>query len=135
MKKQQCFYTALLMSLIMIVWSNVFVFLINDQADLRPGSFCLLLLQAVLVMKYVSGTLLAMPGNIKLKQVIAGFFCADLLIGIPLTYGNSSLVFSAEILIAQLVLVVFYSLTERRAVQTASQPVWEPNNKLILQGV
>jgi hypothetical protein len=135
MKKQLSFFTAFIMSLIMIVWSNVFMLLINDQADLQQGSICLLFLQIVLVLKYVSGTLLAMPGSVLLKQVIAGFICADIFVGVPIGCSQGTFRFTAEILIAQLALVIVYSLTERRSnVKIGATALWQPNHELSLHG-
>jgi hypothetical protein len=137
MKNLQCFLTACLISMIMIVGYKVAIVTINDQMDImHQDMVSLLLLQAVFVIKYVSGSVVTMPSSVNIKQVMAGYIVADLIFCVPSFWSKSLFPFSAEMLIAQAAILLVYAKMERRTSEkTESLHEWETANELVFQGI
>lgn len=116
MKNLKTFLTALLIGTFMIVWYNVFLLLTNDlDATSDQDKVGLLLQQAVIVVKFFSISIVAMPSSVNVKQLVAGYIAADLLFVFPMFWDKYIFSFLVEMLIAQAVLSVIYSVSERRA--------------------
>ena len=137
MKNRQSFLTAFLMGTIMIVWYNVFLSLTYNLAGtMDQDRVGLMMLQAVVVIKFFSASVVVMPLEVNIKQLIAGYIAADLLFCFPLFWNKSLFPFSAEMVIAQAVLSVIYMTSERR---TSARPrlvsEWDLSGDLIFQGL
>jgi hypothetical protein len=137
MKNRQSFLTAFLMSTIMIVWYNVFLSLTDDlTGTLDQDKVGLMLLQVVIVIKFFSASVVVMPSEVSIKQLVTGYIAADLLFCLPLFWNTSLLYFSAEMVIAQAVLSVIYVASERRMPprwEIISE--WDISGDLIFQGI
>jgi len=137
MKNRQSFLTAFLMGTIMIVWYNVFLLLSDDPTDkINQDTLGLTLLQAVIVIKFVSASVVLMPSAVNVKQLVAGYIAADLLFGFPLFWNKSLFAFSVEMILAQVILSLIYMATLRR---TSERPrlisEWDLSGELIIQGI
>lgn len=133
MKNLKCFLTAFLTSLSMVVWYSVFLMLINNKtAIILQANVVPLLLQFIFIIKYISSSVVVMPGEVNLKQFIAGYIIADAAICLPMMWGKSVFSFLAEMLIGQTVLLLIYTIAKRRPSAKPSLWLkWRTENELV----
>lgn len=136
MKNRQSFLTAFLTGAVMIVWYNVFLLLTDNLTEtMHQDIIGLMLLQAMTVIKFFTASVVVMPSAVNIKQMVTGYIAADLLFFVPLFWNKSLFSFSAEMVLAQVILLVIYVASERR---TSASPqlvsVWGMSGELILQG-
>jgi hypothetical protein len=130
MKNRQSFLTAFLMGTILILWHNVFLLETKNHDPVG-----ITLLQAVMVIKFICASVILMPSELNIKQLVAGYITANLLFGFPLFWNKSLLPFSVEMVIAQVILSVIYAAAERRTSErTGLIAEWDLSGGLIIQG-
>ncbi|WP_374950103.1 hypothetical protein [Mucilaginibacter sp.] len=135
MKNRQSFFTAFLLSMILVIWYNITLLILNDQ----PGhtdhdQTGLLLLQVLLIVKFISVFIITMPANLSFKQLTAGFIAADLIYGLPLVFNKTAYSFPPEILIVQILLVCIDLVPgRRRAHVTDVFYKWRTSEEIIIQ--
>lgn len=65
-------------------------------------------LQIILIIKSTCGTILIMPNKIGLKEMVYGFITADIVIAIWFILGMTLFIFPLQVLIVQMLVLVFY---------------------------
>jgi hypothetical protein len=123
------------MGTIMIISDSVFLLSANDMAGaISQDKVGLLLLQAVIFIKFISASVVVMPAGINLKQVMAGYAVADLIFCFPLFWNKPLFFFSGAMVFAQVVLLMIYAIAERRApAKAVAEHEWKTANNLIFQ--
>ncbi|WP_133300169.1 hypothetical protein [Mucilaginibacter terrenus] len=135
MRNRQSFYTTFLMSFLMIFWQTILLKLIGGQeGSHQPDSFGLMILQIVMAIKCISSSVIIMPSAPNLKQIIAGYIAADMLIAFPLLLSNHLFLLPSGIVISQVVLTIIYFTSDRRLFRrTRTIQQWETSGALVFR--
>ena len=99
----------------MFLWANVLSYLIkyqNDTPNQDDDSF--FLLQILLVVKLVAGSLVILPVTVNIKQQLCAFLSADLLFLVISITNPEVLSFPPAVAIAQVLVLVVCALVQKR---------------------
>ena len=114
----------------LFIYGNILLNLSGQQIT----GFGFILIQGILAIKFVTGSMLVIPSKISYRQIIPGFLAADAGIALWMIIGRSASAFPVYILTAQIILSAYYLASGWKNQRTSEKiPAVNINSEMIVR--